>query len=163
MLSHHEKNKQSELFHLYTDCSAKLGKINEPHLYHYQDCAFVYLVLWGPHGLKRAHGKPCNTNYLYLCLYKWNNNKIIPVIFNQYSMTNGDLKYSLKWKRKRIQQCSSNTLSPLQSWSPSQFVPRRVRSASWPYRSLKKELLRMASLGGQSLSATWGQHVACYS
>lgn len=47
MLSHHEENKQSELFHLYTDCSAKLGKINEPHLYHYQDCAFVYLVLWG--------------------------------------------------------------------------------------------------------------------
>lgn len=65
MLFLHEKNKQSELFHQYTDCSAELGKINEPHLYSYQDCAIERLVLWGPYGLKRAHGKPYNANYLY--------------------------------------------------------------------------------------------------
>lgn len=34
-----KKNKQSELPHLYPDCSANLGKINEPYLYGHQDCA----------------------------------------------------------------------------------------------------------------------------
>lgn len=63
-----EKNEQSELYHLYTDCGAELAKINVPGLYSDKTVLVSILFFGVPvHGRGyRTNLKPYGANYLYV-------------------------------------------------------------------------------------------------
>lgn len=68
MLFLKEKNEQSELHHLYTDCGAELVKINVPGLYS-DKTALVSILFFGIPVHRRRYRtnlKPYAANYLYV-------------------------------------------------------------------------------------------------